>query len=339
MNPLEIAKRRLVNQRLVSHFASTPQEVVEWMGVMQGQDLEMAKWAIATRMAKPSLKAVEEAFAKGEILRTHLNRGTCHIVSRNDIRWMLPLFERRNTSLYKSSMKAHKIEISDDEFEQAYAIIRKELSVWHNLTRDDFYPIFSRYDFGALHTRYFLAMAETVGLVCSGESPLSYALLDERVTMQEPVTKEEAMSRLAERYFQSHAPATLDDFVMWTGLPKSDCAKAILSLGDAITTRGDYHFHANNLSGRSNPKFCKLLAAFDEILIGYKDRSAIVCPFHEPKCYNANHGMFYPVILFGNQIAGTWKRRIIEPEYFDSMKPTPTQEQRAIKEYQNYLKR
>lgn len=339
MNPLEIAKRRLVNQRLVSHFASTPQEVVEWMGVMQGQDLEMAKWAIASRMAKPSLKAVEEAFAKGEILRTHLNRGTCHIVSRNDIRWMLPLFERRNTSLYKSSMKAHKIEISDDEFEQAYAIIRKELSVWHNLTRDDFYPIFSRYDFGALHTRYFLAMAETVGLVCSGESPLSYALLDERVTMQEPVTKEEAMSRLAERYFQSHAPATLDDFVMWTGLPKSDCAKAILSLGDAITTRGDYHFHANNLSGRSNPKFCKLLAAFDEILIGYKDRSAIVSPFHEPKCYNANHGMFYPVILYGNQIAGNWKRRVFEPVYFDSMKPTPSQEQRAIKEYQSYLKR
>lgn len=339
MNPLEIAKRRLVNQRLVSHFASTPQEVVEWMGVMQGQDLEMAKWAIASRMAKPSLKAVEEAFAKGEILRTHLNRCTWHIVSRNDIRWILPLFERRNIGTYHSSMKAHKTDIGDEDFSLAFAIIRKELSIWHNLTRDDFYPIFSRHDFGTLHTHYFLAMAETKGIICSGEAPHSYALLDGRVPQQAPLSREEALALLALRYLQSHAPATLDDFVMWTGLPKSECRRAILSLGEAVTTEGDHYLHANNLSGRSNPKFCKLLAAFDEILIGYKDRSAIVCPFHEPKCYNANHGMFYPVILFGNQIAGTWKRRIIEPEYFDSMKPTPTQEQRAIKEYQNYLKR
>lgn len=339
MNPIEVAKRRLINQRLICNFASTPQEVVEWMGEMQGQDYEMVKWAIASRMERPSLKAVEEAFAKGEILRTHLNRTTWHIVSSNDIRWMLPLFKKRNIGCYHSSMKAHRIEISDEEFEQAFSIIRKELAIWHNLTRDDFYPIFSRYGFGSLHTHYFLAMAETEGIICSGESPHSYALLDERVPQQESITQEDALARLASRYFQSHAPATLEDFVMWTGLPKNDCRKGIQALGEEIITKGDYYFHANNLQGLANPKFCKLLAAFDEILIGYKERTAIVCSFHEPKCYNANHGIFNPVILYGNQLAGTWKRRIFEPEYFDSMKPTPTQEQRAIKEYQNYLKR
>ena len=65
MNPVTA---RLLNQQLVCPQFARPEEVVSWMGAMQGQDYKMVRWAVATRTRKPSLKAFETAFNSGEII-------------------------------------------------------------------------------------------------------------------------------------------------------------------------------------------------------------------------------------------------------------------------------
>jgi hypothetical protein len=87
----DLARRRLINQRLVGAGFRTPVEAVSWFGAVQSQDYAGAKWALGQRMQGASDAALDRAFDAGEILRTHVLRPTWHFVAPADIRWMLAL--------------------------------------------------------------------------------------------------------------------------------------------------------------------------------------------------------------------------------------------------------
>ena len=63
-----------------------------------------------------------------------------------------------------------------------------------------------------------------------------------------------------------------------------------------------------------------LLPPYDELLIGYKDRSAVLSKEHERKAYNT-FGIFYPVVLHEHRIAGNWSRKRIKRYFFENDKP------------------
>ena len=67
-----------------------------------------------------------------------------------------------------------------------------------------------------------LAMyAELEGVICSGPtrgSQFTYALLAERAPDARRLTRDEALGELSRRFFRSHGPATIRDFVWWSGL-------------------------------------------------------------------------------------------------------------------------
>jgi hypothetical protein len=58
-----------------------------------------------------------------------------------------------------------------------------------------------------------------------------------------------------------------------------------------------------------DPSRVYLLPGFDEHLLGYKDRSAVLASEHAPKIVPGNNGMFLPTIVVAGQVIGTWKRR------------------------------
>lgn len=55
MNTAKLLHIRLHNQLLTTHSLKTPQEVVSWMGAMQSQSLDLAKWAIGVRLENKSV--------------------------------------------------------------------------------------------------------------------------------------------------------------------------------------------------------------------------------------------------------------------------------------------
>jgi len=81
-----IAGRRLLQQRIAHAGLRRPRDVVGWLGAIQAQEYEPAKWAIGLRLAGEPLAAdVERAFETGRILRTHVLRPTWHFVTATDI--------------------------------------------------------------------------------------------------------------------------------------------------------------------------------------------------------------------------------------------------------------
>jgi hypothetical protein len=161
--------------------------------------------------------------------------------------------------------------------------------------------------------------AELDGVLCSGATKggrPTYALCAERLPNAKSLAQEEALAALAGRYFTSRGPATLQDFVWWSGLSVADTRRALEmakpELRSASIDSLTYWF----VDSRSGPaagrepgrrESVHLLPAFDELLIGYKDRRASL-PFENRRESVSNNGIFRPIVVENGQVKGTWKR-------------------------------
>jgi len=88
---IDIARRRLAHQQLLTPTLTDAAEVVRRLGAVQAQDYAGAKWAVGMRTRGAVDAVVEQGLSDGSILRTHVLRPTWHVVTPADIRWMLAL--------------------------------------------------------------------------------------------------------------------------------------------------------------------------------------------------------------------------------------------------------
>lgn len=309
----DIAAARLHGQMIARQKFKTPVQVVRYMGAMQAQEFAMCKWAVGLRLPKTTDAAVQQALDKGDILRTHLMRPTWHLVCAEDIHWLLELTAPHVLQLSKSHWKQRGL--ADDVFKKTNKLIVKALEKDSCLSRDDFRPIFEKAGFQTADNAlsHYMGRAELDMLICSGPmqgSKQTYMLLDERVPERKTLAQEEALAELATRYFTAHAPATLQDFVWWTGLSVALAKKAIASIESTlkIIKAGENEYYVMKSWRMPAVKDAVyLLPAFDEYMISYKDRSAVIDPKHYKKTITSN-GIFWPTVVINGKIEGLWKR-------------------------------
>mgnify|MGYP001474558256 CR=1 FL=1 len=157
----DIATARLLNQHLLRPLFTAPQEVVSWMGAMQAQDFSMCRWAVGVRMRKPSEAGVIEALNKGDIIRSHLNRSTWQLVTKEDYHWMMPLHRERSIRSWCAFAKQSGNPISDKMMDNSRELLTNILGGKKHLTREDIIPFYQEIDIDNAHTvRHLLAVAE-----------------------------------------------------------------------------------------------------------------------------------------------------------------------------------
>src|SRR5258707_11295967 len=133
MTGLDIARQRLHNQHISLADFNQPVDVVRWMGAVQAQDYEGAKWAVAQRTNGLSNASLEQACTDGTILRTHVMRPTWHFVTPADIRWMLALTAPRILAL--SAYYFRQLELDNVIFKRSNIVLGKALQGGKQLTR------------------------------------------------------------------------------------------------------------------------------------------------------------------------------------------------------------
>ena len=180
-----------------------------------------------------TLDTVESAINKGDIIRTHLLRPTLHFVSSDDIYWMLELTAPQIRSSMKSRSK--ELGLTKAVLNKSNTIIEKSLSDRKYTTREELKKEFEKAKISTKDNRlsHLLLNAELDGLICSGiikGNKQTYALLSERVPKKNTLTKEESLAKLANIYFSSHSPASLKDFIWWSGLLAKDAKIALDSV-------------------------------------------------------------------------------------------------------------
>lgn len=321
---------RLHSQQLVNPCFNTPKELINWMGAMQAQDYAMSKWAVGIRLKSGTLQTVNEALTKGEILRTHVMRPTWHYVAAEDIRWMLKLSARRIISANNSYAKGQGQDISTTIYNKANNLLEKALYNHNHLTKQEIDAVFQQAGLktDARMSNRFLIHAEAEGIICSGidkNNKMTYALLEERVPPIKELYKEEALTKLAHHYFRSHSPASLKDFVWWSGLPVKEAQEGIDSIKEELMVDrpgvGSLYVH-QSCKDETVTDILHILPAYDEYLISYKDRTNVLEARHQSKAFNT-FGLFHPVILHNGHIVGNWHKITrkntlsIHTEWFD----------------------
>jgi hypothetical protein len=309
---------RLRKHKLASPTFKQPSDVVRWFGAVQAQEFHAAKWALALRMRAATNASVEDAFNRGEIVRTHLLRPTWHFVAPDDIRWLLQLTGPRVNSSCGSTFR--KYELDAAVFKRSHRALTNALKGETYLTRTELKATLNRCGIAADDTvrmAHILLRAELDGVVCSGPrrgNQFTYALLEERVPAGKRFDRDEALAELARRYFASHGPAALADFVWWSGLTTNDARRAIELVTPIEKTRiGEsvyFSLPAPNRSNSVTPNAeAHLLPAYDEYNVAYKHRQLVF----DQKAISqiTTWGALGPTVIVDGRIVGLWNGTLV----------------------------
>ena len=347
MNPIS---QRLLSQQLICPQFATPKEVVDWMGAMQAQEYRMMRWAVSMRTRKPSLKAFRKAYDSGEIVRLHLMRGTWQLVPADDYWPMLGLCSPKALSVIKGWMASNKISIPDEELFRIRDILIQTADDRGSVTKEDFIQALAEHDIRMDDHRlsYHIRMAELSGILCSGDllpMKATYALTANKLPAPTPIDRDEVLMNLARKYFRHSQPATLEDFVWWSGLNAGDCRRGIGLLGDWLHVEKWKRREFYLTDGARTQGFRKdrsiLLPPFDEYLISYKSRDVVLPLEHRHRAHDQT-GTFWPVILLDGEVVGNWtfaKDTVNTHIFRENRAPSPASLEKETERFTHYLHR
>ena len=223
MNLRDIALERLCSQNIEYHRYKSPSELVAWMGALQAQDYAGAKWSIGLRIPGITDKNVENALKNKSMVRTWALRGTLHFVSSSDLPWMLEILSPHIISRNKRRYK--QLNLDDETLSKSNDILNNALADNNQLTRKELLEIIEQKGISTEGQRaaYMLQRASLDGLIC--QSVMKHnnpTYISTTGFTKSKIGIEEGLKELAWRYFNSHGPATLKDFVWWSGLLVKD---------------------------------------------------------------------------------------------------------------------
>jgi hypothetical protein len=257
---------------------------------------------------------MEQAMARREIVRTWPMRGTWHFIPAADARWMQDLLASR-------SLPAIRKRSADFGFDEAAVsrcrrLVVKALEGGQSLPRGQLVQHFVPGG-GAAESQagnHLLRRFGNEGLLCNGvtagKEP-TFALRDEWVRCPTRLDRNAALAELALRYFRSHGPATLHDFAWWTGLAVAEARTAIAAAGSTLTRRviGEREHWFTGEADAPAVSAVELLPAFDEHLLGYQDRRAVLDDARADSVCPGGNGVFRPTIVVKGRVAGLWRKK------------------------------
>lgn len=305
------------NQRLAGNPLAAPEEVVGWLGCVQSQDYGPAKWSVGERTASATDAALDQAFAAGTLLRTHVLRPTWHFVLPADIRWIQQLTAPRvhaQNAYYYRQTGLEDLGVRD----KARRLITDALRGGNMLTRKE---IETALHAGGITVKglgmaYVLMDAELDCIVGSG--PLkgrqqTYALFGERVPDAPPRSRDEALGELALRYFRSRGPATAKDMRFWSSLTLADIQRGIEIAGDGLVREevdGLTFWSAPGDAPAPEPSpTVHLLQGLDEYFVGYGETREY-CDRSVARPSRVDRSIYNGAVILDTQLAGHWKRTV-----------------------------
>ena len=164
---------RVIERRLSSHRLSAPAgsiaQASAHMLATQGQEFWGGRWALAARTkGDPTVRHVDAAFDRGEIVRSWTMRGTIHVIPARDLVWVVSLTGERQ---FRAAAAVHRVEAIDaDELAKAERIAMTALAGGDRLTRKELFAALEQGGVSTVHQRgYHLLVALSVrALVCQG---------------------------------------------------------------------------------------------------------------------------------------------------------------------------
>ncbi|MGW4116077.1 winged helix DNA-binding domain-containing protein [Actinosynnema sp. NPDC004786] len=264
---------------------------------VQAQDLAAAGLAVRARTTGLSPADVTAALDAGEVVRTCAMRGAVHLLRREDVGWVLALLGPLNVA--RSRRRRLELGLTDEVCARAVDALREVLT--EPLTKPQVVARLGEVgvvlDPDTAAPAYLLAYAANKGVVCAGEN--TYRLLDGIDG------RPRGVAELVRRYLRAHGPATVEDFVVWSGVPEVEVRAAWP--GEELV-EGKHGWQLAVSDAEELDGTVRLLGPFDTFLLGYADRELLLDRAHAPLVQTAG-GAPVPHVVVDGQVRGVWRRR------------------------------
>lgn len=297
---------------------------------------------------------VVAAIEARHVTRSWPMRGTLHLMATEDVRWMCRLL---NPRLERSmGPRLAQLELTPAVVDEAREVVLAALADEPVLTRGELFEVLRRADIEPAGQRgiHLLGGFCREGLLCQGPprgSSATFVVLDEwapwLADRPEP-TREEAMAALAERYVRGHGPVTVADLARWCGQTLTFAREAVALAGDRLRPEesggpggGAYLVHVDEPQSAARAG-THLVPGFDELVLGYGDRSALLTREQEARVVPGGNGMFLGTVVSGGAVLGTWGRRAtartvtVRVTPFDAASVTETRRRAVARAAQAY---
>jgi Winged helix DNA-binding domain len=298
----DLSESRFASQLLGDERAADPAAVADRLLAVQAQDLRSARLAIRARTRGLTAADVDRCLNERTLVVGWLNRGTLHLVGREDYWWLHalttpPLFTGNARRLAQTG-------VAPEAADHGVAAIERALTEHGPLTRDE---LRSRIDAAGVPTAG-QALVHLLMLTClrgvAVRGPLlagrhAYVLARDWIGPPPRVDRDASLAELARRYLRGHAPADDRDLAKWAGLPLRDARAGLATIGDAP---------ARDEPGRA--RTC-LLDQWDPVLVGWASRGGLL--EHYPR-RDSPEAHYRPFAYVRGRAVATWglRRKAVE---------------------------
>ena len=315
----DIGRLRLAAQRLVGERAATATDAVRGLLAVQGQDLPGALTSVALRTAARSPADVTAALDGGRVVRSWPMRGTLHLVAAEDLPWLLEQLGTR--TLAGVARRWAALGLDEAQCERAREAVLAALAARDRWSRADLLSAIAE---GGVPTRgqrgyHLLWYLSQTGTLCLGPTDGGgdqlFVRLEDWIPRPRRLDREEALAELALRFFTGHGPATVQDLVRWSGATVRDVRAGLAQVRhrlESMTVDGVEHLldpatPDRLAAARDEADGVLLLPGFDEFVLGYGDRSAVLPAEFAGRIAPGGNGMFRPTVVHRGRVVGTWR--------------------------------
>ncbi|NAS21800.1 winged helix DNA-binding domain-containing protein [Herbidospora sp. NEAU-GS84] len=273
--------RRAAAQFLDRPRTSVP-ELVRGLLAVQAQDPKAAALALRARGTGFTRRDVEEAIRTREITRAWGPRGTLHLIRTDDLPWLLSLTRPSTATIAR---RLAQLGVTGDDLAG-----RVERATFGQgpLTKAELGERLGAEGQAIVH---LAALAAERGRLVLGPDRGGRATYVHAADwLGAPIAfepdREKALKELGVRYARAHAPATPEDLAYWSGVSLREARRAHHDVPEKEPWHG-----------------LRLLPAFDEFLLGWKERAPMTVP---TATIVPGGGMIRPAVVKDGMIVGTW---------------------------------
>jgi hypothetical protein len=309
---------RAGSQLLAGSPAPSAEAVAQRLLAVQTQDLGAGMLSLRARVPGLTIPDVYREIDERAIVVTWANRGTIHLMRPDDMSWLVALTAPTQQTGIARRFEEHGIGL--DTADRAVAVIDRALADEGPLKRED---LRDRLTAAGLMAEgralvYLLFYASYRGVIVRGPvigRQHHFVRTTDWLGRQPRVDRDTALAELARRYLAGFGPTTDADLAYWAGLPLRDARAGLGAIAGELT-----HHEGGLIDlARREPAPVKLpqklLPLWDDLLVGWKDKSAIVGADHVGTVFAG--GVIGPAATRGGRVVGKWSaargKVVVEP--------------------------
>jgi hypothetical protein len=298
--------------------AASAEGVAQRLLAIQTQDLAAGMLSLRARVPGLTIPDVHREIGERSVVVTWVNRGTIHLLRPDDLPWLLALTAPTQQAGIARRFTEHGFGF--DTADRAVAVIDRALADEGPLKREDLRDRVKAAGYMAegRALMHLLFYASYRGVIVRGPvvgRQHLFVRTGDWLGKQPRVDRDKALAELARRYLAGFGPATAADLAYWAGLPLRDARAGLQAIAGELTHHADGLVDLARRDPAPERLPQKLLPLWDDLLVGWKDKSAIVGAQHAARVFAG--GMIGPAATRAGRVVGKWSaaggKVVVEP--------------------------